>query len=165
MRGTSVIVTTEPRGVFEEGFGLAGETYKPGMIVQRDTSVDMQGGRWGYKIYNRAADGDRPLGAHWVVLEDKLRGHDPSSASYSGTNNDRLFLYSPIQGEEINLLLKNLTGTGDDHTIGEELMVDDGTGMLIATTGSPQLNVAQLLEAVTDPTADTLAWCQWGGAA
>ena len=42
-------------------------------------------------------------------------------------------------------------------------MVDDGTGLIIATTGSPETEVCLLLEAITDPTADTLAWTIWSG--
>jgi len=42
-------------------------------------------------------------------------------------------------------------------------MVDDGTGKLIATTGTPESEPFVLLETVTDPTADTLAWTMYSG--
>lgn len=159
-RGNLIIVTADPKGQFEEGFVATGETFYPGMIVQRDASVALKGGRHTYKIYNRDADGDHPAGAFWVVLGDIMQGHISSDSIAAG---ERCFLYAPRSGEELNLLVANIAGTADDHALGEILMVDDGTGKLVATTGSPETEVAQLLEAITDPTADTLAWCQWSG--
>jgi len=159
-RGNEIIVNSNPRGVFEEGYVTTGETFIPGMVVQRDPTVALQGGRHTYKIYNRDADGDRPAGAFWVVtnLLGTLLGKTVTESIAAG---GRVALYSPIRGEEINLLVGNLSGTSDDHVAGEILMVDDGTGKLIATAGTPETEVAQLLEAITDPTEDTLAWCQW----
>lgn len=160
-RGNEIIVTgTEPRGYFKEGYIASGETPKPGTILQIDPTVALSGGRHTWKIYDRGADGDHPLGPHAVLLPDHLQGKTASDAYAAG---DRCFLYCPIAGDELNLLVKNIAGTADDHAAGEILMVDDGTGMMIATTGSPECEVAVLLEAITDPTVDTLAWCMWSG--
>lgn len=161
-RGNEIIVTAEPGGVFAEGYVATGQTFKPGMIVQRDPSVALQGGDHTYKLYDRDADGNMPAGSYWVVtnLLHTMIGKD---VTVSITEGEKVMLYSPRPGEELNLLVANLAGTADDHALGEILMVDDGTGLLIATTGTPESEVAQLLEAITDPTADTLAWCQWTG--
>lgn len=161
-RGNSIIVTANPRGLMEEGYVAAGETFYPGMIVQQDPTVALKSGRHTYKLYNRDADGNMPAGAYWVVTErlGALQGRSMSDSYAAG---ERCSLYAPYPGDELNLLISNLSGTGDDHTAGEILMVDDGTGELIATTGSPESEVALLLEAVTDPTVDTLAWCRWTG--
>ncbi len=159
-RGNNIIVTADPKGQFEEGFVKTGETHYPGMVVLRDASVSLAGGRHTYKIFDESADGDHPTGSFWVVLFDGRIGKTATDSIAAG---EREFLYSPRAGEELNLLIKNLSGTADDHTKGEKLMVDTGTGKLIATTGSPETEVAQLLETITDPTADTLAWCQWAG--
>ncbi len=162
-RGNCIIVNQiEQPGKHEEGFVATGETHYPGMIVQRDASVALKGGRHTYKLYDRAADGDQPQGAFWVVTE-KLLTFKGQTVTDSYAAGDRCSLYSPANGDELNLLLLNIAGTADDHALGEILMVDDGTGKLIATTGSPETEVAQLLEAVTDPTTDTLAWCEWTG--
>lgn len=162
-RGKNIIVSasTSPRGVFMEGIIATGETPKPGTILQIDPTVALQSGRHTFKLYNRDADGNNPAGAHWVLLEDYLNGDRDETTAYAA--GDRCFLYCPVAGEELNLLVANLAGTADDHTAGEILMVDDGTGLLIATTGSPEREVAVLLENITDPTADTLAWVQWNG--
>lgn len=79
------------------------------------------------------------------------------------TAGERFFGYVPVAGEEYNLLLANVAGTADDHTKGEMLIADDTTGMFVATTGTPETEMAMLKETITDPTADTLAWCEWTG--
>lgn len=158
-RGNCIIVNAGSRH-FAEGFVKTGETFYPGMIVQKDPTVALQGGRHTYKLYNRDADGDRPAGALWVVRENSLIGKTTADSYAAG---ELCFFYAPVEGDELNLLIKNETGTADDHAAGEILTVDDGTGKLIATTGTPEIEVAMLLEAVTDPTADTLAWCEWTG--
>lgn len=157
-RGNGIIVTAEPRGSFQEGYVASGQTPKPGTVMQVDPTVALKGGRFTYKVYDRAADGDRPLGTHWILLHDYLQGKTVSDAYAAG---DRCFLYAPQRGDELNVLLADVSGTADAHAAGEELMVDDGTGKLVATTGTPQENVAVLLEAVAAPTADTLGWVQW----
>lgn len=157
-RGTKIIVTTNPKGCFNEGTIATAETPKPGTVLQRDPTVALVGGRPTFKIYNRDADGNLPAGAFWVLMEDYLQGRLATVAYAAG---ERCFVYSPAAGEEMNMLVANLAGTADDHAAGEILMVDDGTGLLIATTGTPETEVAMLLEAITDPTADTLAWVEW----
>jgi hypothetical protein len=155
-----IIVSSEPKGKFMEGFVKAGETFVPGITVQRDPTVALRQGRHTYKIYAPGVDGEQPLGPFWVVLNDYLSGGLVTDIVAAG---ERCFLYSPEPGDELNMLLLNLAGTADDHPLGEKLMVDHGTGKLIVTTGSPETEVAQLLESVTDPIADTLAWVVWTG--
>lgn len=159
-RGRRIVVSAEPGGKFMEGYIASGQTPKPGTILQRDATVALRGGRHTYKLYDRAADGDNPLGPIFVLLEDRLQGKTVDDAYAAG---DRCFLYTPISGDELNCLLGDVTGTGDTHALGEALMVDDGTGQLVITTGTPQQTPFLLLEAVTPaPTAATLAWVQYG---
>ena len=63
----------------------------------------------------------------------------------------------------MNCLIGDVAGTGDDHAFGDILMVDDGTGELIATTGTPESEPFMLMEVITDPTADTLARVIYSG--
>lgn len=159
-RGNSIIVSAHPKGRFVEGIIGAGITPKPGTILQLDISEDLQGGRHVLELYNADADGGRPKGPFIVLLEDSLQGKTVSDAYAAG---ERCRGYIPLPGDELNLLIADINGTADDHTKGEMLIVDDTTGKLIATTGDPETEVAMLLETITDPTADTLAWCQWTG--
>ena len=159
-RRNGIIVSAEPRGRFVEGVVATGETFYPGMLVQPDISEALQGGRHVYEIYNADADGGRPKGAPVLVIENYLLGKLMTEPYTAG---ERFFGYVPEAGEEYNLLLLNIAGTADDHTKGEMLIVDDTTGKFIATTGSPETEMAMLKETITDPTADTLAWCEWTG--
>lgn len=160
MRGRSTIVTADPKGQFEEGYVATGQTFYPGMLVQRDYSVALKGGRWTYTAYNADADGGHTKGGHWIVTE-RLNSMIGKTISDSYAAGDRVSLYSPRDGEELNLLVENLAGTGDDHAIGEVLIPNDGTGKFVATAGTPEEECAVLQEAITDPTADTVAWCVW----
>lgn len=159
-RGNEIIVTPEPKGKFVEGVIGAGLTPSPGTIMQIDYSLPMVGGRWTWKLYNTGTDGKRPKGPLIVLNFDWLSGRIATSAYAAG---DRALGYIPLAGDELNCIVANLAGTADDHTIGEVLMVDDTTGKLIATTGSPQSEPFCLQETITDPVADTLAWVVYTG--
>lgn len=154
--GNEIIVSSEPRGRLTEG--IIDGTPKPGTCMQVKAGVPMVGGRFTYEAFNRDADGN--LGTVWVLLPDHLQGKLTTDAYVSGA---RGFLYAPAHGEELNMLVANIAGTADDHAIGDQLMIDDGTGKLIATTGSPESEPFRLLEAITDPTVDTLALCEYTG--
>jgi len=154
------IVVTPDRGYPVEGIVNTGETLYPGMIVQIDPTQSQVGGRWIMKIYNRDADGDRPAGPFIVVCEDLKQGKTTSDTYTAG---ERMQGFVPLPGCELNLLYKNVAGTADDVSLGNLFIVDDGTGKVIVTTGSPETEVAMALEAVTDPTADTLVHSIWSG--
>lgn len=159
-RGNSIIVSANPRGVFMEGVLGAGLTVYPGTVVQIQPATALVGGRHTFEVYNADADGGRPKGPIYIVREDGLQGRVMTTPYTAG---ERLFLYTPLPGEELNLMVGDVAGTGDDHTKGEMLIPDDTTGEFVATTGSPEIECAQLLETLTDPAADQLAWCIWTG--
>jgi hypothetical protein len=148
-RGNSIIISSNPGGTFIEGIIGAGLTPKPGTIMQMQLATALVGGRFTFELYNADADGDQRT--IFVLLEDDLQGKLMTTAYAAG---DRCKLYVPKAGEELNVLLVDVVGTGDDHTIGELLIVDDSTGKLIATTGTPESEPFQLLETITDPEAD-----------
>lgn len=172
MRGNRIILTPD-RGYPVEGYLASGETLYPGMVVQADPTQALVGGRQAWKIYSRDADGDQPKGPFIVITEDLLQGKAAagvaSSASnsagdaYATTSGTRLFGFVPNPGCELNLMFKNVSGTGDDVVAGDLLIVDTGTGKVIVTTGSPETEVAMANEAITDPTEDKLLWCFWTG--
>lgn len=158
-RGSNIIVSADPGGKFTEGIIAAGQTPKPGVVMQKVHATALVGGRHTYTPFT-SADGVRPLSAIWVLLPDRLQGKTATDAYAAG---DRCFLYSPLPGEELNMILQDVSGTADDHTAGEQLIVDSTTGKLLATTGSPECEPFTLLETVTDPVADTLAWVEYTG--
>lgn len=160
-RGNEVLVTgTEPKGRQTEGYVGVGFTFKAGMIVQKDPTIALKGGRHTYKPFTRGTSGKRPAGAAWLVLGQPEIGSIQTTTYAAG---DFVKLYALQPGDEYNGVLADVAGTGDSHTAGEVLMLQDTTGKFIATTGSPVFDCALLLENVTQPVADTLAWMEWGG--
>lgn len=157
-RGNCIVVSAYREGRKVEGYVATAE--KPGTVMQIDPTVALKLGRHTWKKYDRAADGDRPSGPIIVLTEDWGQGKSVSDAYTAG---DRAFGYVPEAGDELNMLLGDVAGTADDHSAGEMLMIDDGTGKLVATTGSPQSTPFMLLETITDPVADTLAWVSFSG--
>lgn len=153
--GTKIVVTPNPKGVFKEG--IISGTPKPGTLMQIKAATEPINGSFTYEVYNPDSDGDRRA---IIVLDvDDLQGKTATDAYVDG---DRCFMYCPLMGEELNMLLEDVGGTGDDHAIGAMLMGDDGTGKLLAES-SPQAEPFQVLETITDPVADTLTHCMYTG--
>lgn len=157
-QGNCILLTPFKAHRHFEGIVGAGLTIYPGTAVQLQPATALVGGRHTVELYNADADGGRPKGPIIIAVEDHLQGRPMTTAYTAG---ERFFGYVPEAGDELNLLLGDVSGTGDAHTKGEILIIDDGTGEFIATTGSPEEEVAQLLETLAAPTADTLAWCVW----
>lgn len=151
-----ILLSAQPMGRFIEG--IISGTPKPGTCMQIKASTEPVNGKHTWEVYNRAADGNRYLVA--VLLEDSLQGKTVSDAYVSGTQGR---LYCPVPGDELNMLLQDVSGTGDSHAIGEQLIIDDGTGTLIATTGTPEAEPFILLETLSALSADALAHCMFTG--
>lgn len=144
MKGTKILLSAEPRGVFLEG-PVSG-TPKPGTVMQIKAATEPIGGAFTWEAFDAGADGDQRLIA--VLLEDRLQGRTYADAYADG---ERGFLYIPIAGEEFNMLVAAPgTGTSDSVAIGDLLIVNDGDGLLIDTTGDPQSEPFIALETLTD---------------
>lgn len=160
-KGNRIVVSPNPHGHKVEGIIGAGLTPSPGTILQIQAATALVGGRWTWEIYSpTGTDAAEPAGPFIVLCEDIPQGKTTTDAYAAG---DRAFGYIPLPGDELNLLVKNLSGTADDHTKGEALMVDDASGKMIAYVEGSKTKSAMLLETITDPVADTLSWCIWSG--
>lgn len=157
-KGNEILVTAQPRGRFLEG--IISGTPSPGTVMQIKEATEPVGGRHTWEVYDAAADGNQRLIA--VLLQDTLQGKIATDAYEDG---DRCFLYCPLPGDDMNMLVTaSGTSTGDSQAIGDLYIVEDGTGMLIATTGTPEAEPFVCLETVSDVTAaGTLVWCMFTG--
>lgn len=153
-KGTEVIVTSEPKGVFEEC--IISGTPKPGTCMEIVPATAPVGGRFTYRAITRA---DGAIGPICVLREDSLQGKTLDDAYVSGT---RGFLYWPVAGEQLNMLINDVAGTGDDYAIGDALMVEQTTGQLKDNSGGASAPF-RCLEVVTDPAADFHMWVQYCG--
>jgi hypothetical protein len=95
------------------------------------------------------------------LLPDVLQGKIATDAYVTGS---RCFMYVPAPGEDINMLV-SAAGTGTDaQAIGDLYIVDKGTGMLVATSGTVESEPFQCMETLADVVATgTLVWCQATG--
>lgn len=155
----TIVLTGEPRGRFLEG--IISGTPKPGTVMQLKAATEPVGGNHTWEVYNRDADGNHPQGALAVLLEDSTQGKTVSDAYVTGTLGR---LYVPLPGDELLMLVSNIAGTGDTFAIGDLLIVNDGDGELIATTGSPESEPFTVMETKsTALTVDTLVHVMYTG--
>lgn len=151
-RGNVIIISSQPGGKFKDI--VVSGTPKPGTVMEIETSF-AEGGVHKMRAYQPGSDGERrPIA---VLLEKDLLGGNITDAYVDG---ERGRVYYPIPGEELNMLVKNETGTGslDEFADGELAAVDSGTGKLIRSwaAGSPESEPFQALGALSDVTADVL---------
>jgi hypothetical protein len=130
--GAQIVINPNPKGMFLEG--VISGTPLPGTIVEMVPNVVQSNGRFTWRASTRAAGKDRMAA---VLMEDSLQGFPFTTAYVSGT---RCFMYVPISGEDVNVLV-DVLGTGTSShggaTIGEYLIFNND-GRLIIESGSPQ---------------------------
>ncbi len=160
---SGIIVSAEPRGVFLEG--VAGDTSKPGtkMIIKYNTAF--VGGRPTWVSYGTgssqqaAADND-PRGC-FIMIEDSLNGYGPTQAPVVG---QRIRLYAPLPGEEMNILVEGEAGTASANAffIGTRFGVRAATGLYypLAVTGVSSTAADFVCQEHIDetPNVATLVW-------
>jgi len=166
MKGSRILVTSKPRGVFEDVFVTG--TPKPGTVMEITPATEPIGGVFNYSVYGTtAASGDKFVTADGnrkciaVLIEDDAQGKTYDDAYVTGT---RGRIYFPVPGEQLNMLIADVAGTtSDTYAIGDELMVDDGTGKLMDVS-SPEAAPFTLLETVaTGAEADHVRQCRFNG--
>lgn len=155
--GADIVLSVPPKGVFKEGT-ISG-ALKPGTQLTIQPGTAPKNGEFTWEAYETSsgADGDPRLVA--VLMPDPFQGKSALDAYVSGT---RCFIYCPLPGEELNMLLAGQAGTGSANafTIGERLMPQHATGKLIAQSSSSGPATFQCLEHIDEiPNTDTLAWC------
>lgn len=152
-----IIITNDPRGTFLEGIVYG--TPKPGTCMQIRAAAGISAGKQlTFEVYTPGTDGDRrPV---MVLLNEWLLGANVDDALVTGYP---CRVYIPRAGEIVQVLFGNATGTGDDIAVGDLLIIDNSTGKVIKTTGSPESEPWQALEDIVDPTADQLLACLYTG--
>lgn len=157
MLGSVILLESNPRGHFMEG-SVYGTPY-PGTLMTVKAATEPVSGRYTWEPYNTDGNGTRQLIA---VLLEPFHGASYATAYATG---ERCRLYIPVPGDELNVLVSaSGTGTGDSIAIGGLLIPVDGTGVLIATTGSPEIEPFMSLETAADVVAaGTLLHCVFTG--
>lgn len=158
-----VIRGTEVNGIREEGTLANGGTALPGVIMELKPSTAFTNGRGSYRVYQPGTSGNRKI--MFVLNTNPLNGQVATQAYNDG---DHIYLYVPQAGDDLNLLVKGVAGTGATtiHNIGDLMIVENASGKLISTTGSEQSDPFQVQgdpAAGTSINADTLVWVKATG--
>jgi hypothetical protein len=153
MRGSQILIQGEPQGTWDEG--TITDTSKPGTVMEEVPGTAYANGRpsWRARALTAGAKG-----VVAVLLPDTLQGKTATDAYVSGT---RCFLYFPIAGENLNMLVGDVTGTGDTIAIGAKFGINnDGKLKADSTYTSAPFEAQETLTALT---ADTLVWMKYLG--
>lgn len=160
-QGQDVVV----KGGTKRECGIVIGTPKPGVVMQPVRGTALSNGMQSWEPYGTtaasgsegvAADGNQRILAILNIVPGKTR----DDAFVSGELGELIF---PEVGDEFNLWVLDAVGTGDDVTPGDLLTVDDGTGKLTKTTGSPESEPFEALQTATDPAADYVLHCKYTG--
>lgn len=143
-----IVLSAAPGGRFLEGLVATGTTPVPGIMMMLEAAVEPIGGK---HFWTPFTDADGATGLVAILLPCRHRGLDKTGAYVA---EEQCYLYCPIPGDEINVLLQNQGGTADAFAIGDKLMVDSGTGKFLASVynEAEPFIVAETLAALT---ADT----------
>lgn len=175
--GNVILITPEPKGRFEEIIVVG--TPKPGthMVIKPGTTFTRGGrcemepaGTTAASSTNQGmnADGERiPIAILLCATDAGASGVPPFIGPTDAyTTGSRGTVYYPVPGDEMNILFQDNTGTGalEDIVIGSKLIVDDGTGKVLQSTGSPECEPWVSNEAVADVAADRLIWATFTAA-
>jgi len=147
-RGQKILINPEPKGVIKDGIILG--NLKPGICLEIETPF-YQGNRHRYQPADPQVNAQVPI---IILLESKLRGYDIDTAHVSGELGQ---VYYALPGDELNLLLADVAGTGDTHTALNMYGIQGATGKLIVESGTFESTPFQLLQSQSALTADVLA--------
>lgn len=154
MKGQKIILSAEPRGVFMEGT-ITDASY-PGMCMEIVPSTTFVGGRPSFRARSAAAGAKGPI---FVLLPDTQGGQLATTVYTANTHG---FLYAPAMGEELNMLVGDVAGTGDTIAQGDLFGVNND-GKLKANSSYTSAPF-QAMEAITSAlTADKLVWMIYHG--
>lgn len=153
------VIMVTPRANMSQRECIISGTPVAGTCMTVLAATEPVAGIFTFEAFNRDADGDRAPVA--VLLEDELQGAVVTLAYVAATQARLAF---PHQGDLLQMLVANISGTPDAFTIGTYMIIEDGTGKLIRTTGSPQMESFVIMETVTPAlTADTHVLCMYTG--
>jgi len=153
-RGSLIIVSGQPQGKFKAG--LLGDSSVPGTIMQVKVGLAASAnGQFTWIACNTGLAGDSVVPS--VLLGDQRDGLLSTTTPGNGTT---IWMYVPIAGEEMNVLVGVAGGTANYLTIGERLMINGSSGVLILATGTIMQWI--VLELVSGVASSNLTWCMKG---
>ena len=165
MKGTRILISSPSRGFFEHVY-ITGVP-EPGVCMEIKPSTEPVGGLFNYQMYGtQAASGEQYISASGnrkavAILMEKDDVGGIYSRAYVANEIGRI--YWPAMGEQFNIVVANVSGTGDTFIIGQEMMLEDGTGQLVTGSSSEACPFTMLETVATALTVDTRKWVRFNG--
>ncbi len=152
-RGSTIVLTANPKGNFWGG--VIGDTSAPGTIMQVQAGTAMKNGLPTWVASAPGTDGDKVLPA--VLMEDRKQGKTITDVYVSGRLCE---VYCLLPGDMFNGLVGEVAGTGNSYQVGDRLMIDAETGILVPEVGTSTIEdaFAVVLEDVPQVAGSTLVW-------
>ncbi len=124
------VIVVKGNGHFIEPTMDSGSTPKPGQCI----SIKSNGL---YEPWNGAADGEQD---EVIVLTENEGLGGLITDAYPASS--RVRAYIPQRGDELQVLV----ASGENVVIGDKLIIDDATGKMLKTTGTPEMEPFKVLE-------------------
>ena len=150
MASNRTIVLVGNSGGSHHEEGILDTIASPGMHVQMAAD-----GHWDP---SPAAVGELVKSGVWIVKEDRLQGKGVADAYAVG---DVAFLYMPLKGDRLNLLVKS----GENIAVGDIIETEGGgTGLFVEAAGTEASYKAKAVESTGGAlAANGLVACVWLG--
>lgn len=157
MKGTEIIVSACPQGKFSEC--IISGTPLPGTCLEVVPGSTLTGGRQTMRAVTRSTGAKGPI---CILLADSKRGKLYNSAYADGSRGQ---IYWPIAGEEFNMCVADVAGTGsaEDQAVGALYGVQTGTGKLAPDSSFASTPFTAQEATHGFVTADRWVWMQYNG--
>jgi hypothetical protein len=105
MKGSKIVLNPNSQGLRTEG--TITDTSKPGTLMEKVPATAAVGGRFSWRARSSTEGAHAQIA---VLTENWVQGKIYSDA-YAA--NERCFIYYPKAGDDLNLILLDIAGTGD----------------------------------------------------
>jgi hypothetical protein len=155
MKGSKILINADPHGRREEG--TITDTSKPGTLMERVPATAMSQGRFSWRAASATAGAK---GQRIILLENWTLGKIYSDA-YAA--NERCFLYWLQAGDECNVILLDVAGTGDAAIAIGDLFGVNNTGKITRNSAYTSTPFESQEAVAAGLAADYLLWCVYRG--
>lgn len=155
MKGSKILISANPMGLREEG--TITDTSKPGTLMEIVPATAFSQGRPSYRASSAAAGAKGP---RIVLLENWMLGKIYSDA-YAA--NERCYVYRPNAGDEFNLILGDIGGTGDAAIAIGDVYGVNTDGKLIRNSSYTSTPFESQEAVAAGLAADYLLWVKYRG--
>ncbi len=156
-KGSEIILSSDPGGVFDAG--PITDTSKPGTVVEMVPASAFENGRPKWRASSASVGTKRGIA---ILVNDWLQGKLSTDAYVANTMAPNI--YWPLMGEELNMLVANVAGTGSaERVLQGDLLGVSAAGKLILDSTYATRPFQAMDQQRGFITADFLLWVKFLG--